>query len=139
MTDEKTTTYTATLEITPEMEKYARAWARADFDPFAALAHAILAAKPQPPEPTLIEQAYKVVFPNPRLSAWSMGYTGDLQAIGAMSVWIAEHHNGRSHGYRLRPDGKWESWFESRGVSFDTQQEAMASLVVEMHREDTDA
>ena len=45
--------------------------------------------------------------------------------------------NGRSHGYRLRPDGKWESWFESPGVSFGTQQEAMAWLVVEMHREDT--
>lgn len=131
MTDEKTTTYTATLEITPEMEKYAREWARADFDPFAALARAILDAKPKPPD--LLKQAFAIVCPLSNVDQWP----GPLTAIGAMSVWIAEHHNGRSHGYRLRPDGKWESWFESRGVSFDTQQEAMASLVVEMHREDT--
>ena len=135
MTDEKTTTYTATLEITPEMEGWARAWARAGLDvPFATFGRAILDAKPKP---LLLEQAYKIVRPAMGSNLWLRSYV----AIGDMSIWISTHHNGRSHGYPLQENGVWTSWLTSSKddyqiETFDTQQEAMAWLVVGMHRED---
>ena len=131
--------YTVTLEITPEIEGWARAWVRRRPDgPFATFGRAILDAKP--PEPDLLEQAYKIVRPAMGSNLWLRSYV----AIGGMSIWISTHHNGRSHGYLLMPDGKWESWFvesedDYQAETFDSQQEAMAWLVVEMHREDTDA
>ena len=88
----------------------------------------------------MLEQAYKIVRPAMGSNLWLRSYV----AIGDMSIWISTHHNGRSHGYLLMPDGKWESWFvesedDYQAETFDSQQEAMAWLVVEMHRKDTDA
>ena len=138
MTDEKTTTYTATLEITPEMEEWAeKTIGAAKSLPMWKVARAILDAKPKP---LLLEQAYKIVRPAMGSNLWLRSYV----AIGDMSIWISTHHNGRSHGYPLQENGVWTSWLTSSKddyqiETFGTQQEAMALLVVEMHREDTDA
>ena len=137
-----TENYTATLEITPELEEWARTWADEHIEnmrgthAFCDIAKAILDAKSTR---TLLEQAYQIVHPKAGKGPWRI----PTWAISAMSGWIAEHHNGRLHGYPLQESG-WTSWLMSDKAdyqieTFDTQQEAMAWLVVEMHRKDTDA
>ena len=133
-----TENYTATLEITPEMEKWARTWADEHIEnmrgnhAFCDIAKAILDAKPKPPD--LLKQAFAIVCPSSTVDQWP----GPLTAIRDMAGWISERHNGRPHGYQLW-EGKWYPWFQRTIYSnpFDSQQEAMAWLVVEMHREDT--
>lgn len=127
--------YTVPLEIAPEIEEQAMIWTKDFQGPLRDFGRAILDAKP--PDPDLLKQAFAIVCPSSTVDQWP----GPLTAIGAMSVWIAEHHNGRPHGYSLQSDGKWYPWLDGRGPApdgFDTEQEARAWLVVEMHREETD-
>ena len=124
--------YTVTLEITPELEERAKVWASDEggYTPeLAAVGKAILDATPKPPD--LLKQAFAIVRPSFKEGRWF----SPISAIRDMAGWIAEHHNGRSHGYRLWA-GKWYPWFQRTIYSnpFDSQQEAMAWLVVEMHR-----
>ena len=132
-----TENYTVTLEITPELEERAKVWASDEggYTPeLAAVGKAILDAKPKPPD--LLKQAFAIVCPLSNVDQWP----GPLTAIRDMAGWISERHNGRPHGYQLW-EGKWYPWFQRTIYSnpFDSQQEAMAWLVVEMHRKDTDA
>ena len=136
-----TENYTVTLEITPGLEERAKVWASDEggYPPeLAAVGKAILDAKL--PEPDLLKQAFAIVCPSSTVDQWP----GPLTAIGDMARWIAERHNGRSHGFQLW-EGERYPWlqratdYSDYSDPFDSQQEAMAWLVVGMHREDTDA